>query len=95
MATSKVTLQAFNSVPLAVGNQYNLVAPAAGHYYFNLLNTGTGNVAISKASTVSPTDPASFQLPPNLALAPLVWGPDGIWVAAGTAETLSVQLVSR
>lgn len=93
MAVQKVILQPFNSVNLAAGTQYNLVSPGPGHYYFAMVNTGAGNVAISNANTVALTDPASFLLPPNVNFSQLAWGPTGIWVA-GAAE-LSVALEPR
>lgn len=95
MAIQTVVLGPFNSVSLVLGNQYNLVAGGPGNYYFNVLNVGTGNIAISNANTVGLSDPASYMLPPNLSFSPLAWGPDGIWVAAGAAELISVALVPR
>lgn len=95
MATQKVTLKPFNTVTLAVGTQYNLVAPGPGRYFANLV-ADTGPVAISNANTVSPTDPNSFQLPQNVPYTPQAfWGPDGIWVATTAANSLSVALASR
>lgn len=95
MANVTVVLKPFNNVALATGNAYNLVAPGSGHYYFSILNLGTGDVAISNANTVSATDPGSYLLPPNLSLSPLAWGTTGVWVAAAAAESISVALLPR
>lgn len=89
-----VTLKPFNTVALVANTATQLVGPP-GHWYFNILNVGASNVAVSSANTVGLTDPGSFLLPPNLSLAPLEWGPTGIWVLAGVAENLSVALVPR
>lgn len=95
MANITVTLGPYNNVSLALGNNYHLVAPTKGHYYFSFLNAGTANIAISNANTVGLSDPNSFLLPPNGTFAPLVWGPDGLWVGAGAPELLSVALIPR
>lgn len=95
MAIQTVVLGPFNSISLVLGDQYNLVAGGAGNYYFSVLNTGNGNIAISNANTVALSDPASYMLPPNLSFSPLAWGPSGIWVAAGAAELISVALIPQ
>lgn len=95
MATQRVVLNPFNNLSVGVGTQYNLVAAGPGHYTFNILNTGTAEIAISNAATVGMADPASYLLPPNLSVALTVWGPSGLWVAAGAAETISVALIPK
>lgn len=97
MATHKIALSPFNNLSLVVGDQYNLVSAVKGHFYFSILNVGAGNVAISNANTVATSDPASYDLPPNLSLSPLAYGPDGVWVAcgAGGGAAISVALVPR
>lgn len=99
MATQKIVLNPFNTLTLAAGTQYNLVAPAIGNYAVMMVNWSGGEVAVSNASTVSLTDPASFTIPTganNASDIPFtfgIWGPTGIWVA-GTGS-LSVLLLSQ
>jgi hypothetical protein len=96
MATVTVPLQPYNTVTLVAGSVYHLTAPSPGHYYINILNSGTGNIAISKASTVGTADPNSYTLPPNLSYTAFAYGPDGIWIAAAAGGgSASVALVPR
>jgi hypothetical protein len=83
----------FNNITLVAGTAVQLVTPAPAHVYFNILNVGAANIAISDASTAALTDPHSYLLPPNLSFTPLVWGPTGIWVEG--AGAISVALVPK
>ena len=92
MANVVTPLKTWNTINLTAGNAYHLTAPP-GHYYFQILNSGSVAAYISDASTVSSSDPASYELPANLAVSPLVWGPTGVWLSG--AGAVSVQLVGK
>lgn len=86
-------LKPFNTVALAISTATQLTIVGGGHYYMQILNLGTGNVFIKGDSTVNTTDPASYKLPINMSLAPLVAG--SLWVMADAAGAISVALLPK
>lgn len=91
-----VNLQPLNTITLNAGTVYQLVAPSAGDYTLNILN-GTGILYVRQDADPAAADPASLTVPANLAqfLAfRIMNGTAGIRVLAGTASTISVQLLA-
>lgn len=90
-----INLSAFNTITLAASTPDNLVAPLSGRYDLTLLNAGTAAIYVSDSNTVG-ANATSFELPPNLAITVVVFGPTGIWVnAGGTAGLVSALLQPR
>lgn len=90
-----ITLQRYNTITLAASTAQQLLipGPVGPYYYLQILNLGPGNLYIKGDGTVSATDPASFELPINLSISPLVTG--GLWILADAAGKASVQMVPQ
>lgn len=86
-------LAQFNTLSLAISTATQLTIPGNAHYYVSITNIGPGNVFIKAASTVSATDPASYQLLINQTIAPLLAG--SVWVLADAAGKISVALLPK
>ena len=92
LVTSTVTLNPYNTLSLAASTATQLILPR-GHYYVQILNLGTGNIFIKGDGTLGTADPASYKLPVNMSLTPLVSG--SIWVMADAVGTASVALLPK
>jgi hypothetical protein len=92
-ATSLVNLKPYNTLALAANTATQLQIVGGGHYYIQILNLGTGNIFIKGDSTVGTGDSASYKLPINMSLTPLVAG--SIWIMADAAGTASVALLPK
>jgi hypothetical protein len=92
-ATTVVALSTFNTISVALATVYQLTYP--GTAYFEILNLGTGNLFLKGDATVSATDPASFKLPVNILVAPLINGRSGLFIIGDAAVTVSVMVVSK
>lgn len=88
-----VNLQPYNTVALTASVANHLVIQGGGYYNLLILNLGPGNLYIKNDGTLAPGDPASFELPINLSIAPYVTG--GIWVLGSEDGFVSVALVPR
>jgi hypothetical protein len=86
-----LTLQPFNTLSLALNTPQQLNTPGPGHYYVQILNLGPGNLYVKGDGTVGISDVASFELPVNQTITPLVR--NTIWVSADQVGKASVQLV--
>jgi hypothetical protein len=88
-----INLQPYNTIALAASTAQQLVIQNLGHYNLLIFNLGPGNLFIKNDGSVAPGDAASFELPLNLSIAPLVTG--GIWIAADAPGKCSVAVVPR
>ena len=90
------TLAPYNTIQLAANTPVQLVAPDPGRYLLNVWNIGTGHLFVSDKNNPG-ANVTSFEVPAGQAVPfqILIWGPDGIWVAADAAGPVSVALIPR
>src|SRR5215471_4243548 len=91
-----ITLAPLNTISLAANTPTQLIAPGPGHYYFQVLNRGPGQLGIGRDSSVTAGGPSSLTMGTDYSFtgAP-VWGPDGIWISSTVANTVAVALIPK